>query len=74
MIDYTSKMRHMSETLSLRDYVLFLALGDKELVNTEKGKIAYYDARSDDYFDEFQLSEASKIKEPRMSPLEQFLV
>ena len=40
----------------------------------EKGRIVYYYAMSDDYFDEFQLTEASKIKVPNMSPLEQFLV
>lgn len=72
MIDYTSKMRHLSETISWSKYNQLLA--KKNPVHTEIGKIVYYDAMSDDYFDEFQLTEASKIKVPSMSPLEPFLV
>ena len=72
MIDYTSKMRHLSETMLWREYNQLLA--KKNSVYIEKGRIVYYYAMSDDYFDEFQLTEASKIKVPNMSPLEQFLV
>ena len=69
MIDYTSKMRHMSETISWSLFnQVFTHCFD------EDGRIVYYDAMSDDYFDEFQLTEASKIKVPIMSPLEPFLV
>ena len=76
MIDYTSKMRHMSETLPLKEYLQFLerTVEKKNSVYIEKGRIAYYDAMGDDYFDEFQLTEASKIKVPSMSSLEPFLV
>lgn len=76
MINYTSKMRHLSETLPLKEYLRFVdwTVEKKNLVYTEIGKIVYYDAMSDEYFDEFQLTEASKIKVPSMSPLEPFLV
>lgn len=56
MIDYTSKMRHMSESISL-------SLFNKMFSSTVKkeGTICYYDATADDYFDEFQITEAAKI-------------
>ena len=76
MIDYTSKMRHMSETLPLKEYLRFtdLTVEKKNSVYIEKGRIVYYDAMSDVYTGELELCEASRIKVPSMSPLEPFLV
>ena len=68
MIDYTSKMRHMSESIS---WSLFNKMFTRRF--DEDGRIAYYDAKKDTYIGELQLTEASKIKVPNTPPLEPLL-
>ena len=68
MINYTSKMRHMSESIS---WSLFNKMFTRRF--DEDGKVVYYDAKKDTYISEFQLTEASKIKVPNAPPLEPLL-
>ena len=57
MIDYTSKMRHMTESIS---WSLFNKTFSPPA--EQDGTVCYYDATTDDYFDTFQITEAARIQ------------
>ena len=57
MIDYTSKMRHMTESIS---WSLFNKTFSPPA--EQDGTVCYYDATTDDYFDTFQITEAASIQ------------